>query len=104
MSEESRVQCRNRSDTRFKTFVHERIKGDKRHGWGVEDSVAIIESLIAEDAPDGYAPSEDLMKLVAIVVNPSAFRQQLEKAGDLVESGKKRAKGSAWASLGEFND
>ena len=28
----------------------------------------------------------------------------IEKAGDLVESGKKRAKGSAWASLGEFND
>jgi len=72
----------------FNGVVDSQIAGDKSHGWGNADSMAVIESIVAEDAAlsDGdvkqFTLSEEAMKLIAIVVNPSAFRQQLESKDD----------------------
>ena len=68
------------------------IGGDKKHGWGIDDSVEVIETLIAEDAPDGYAPSDELMSLIREVVNPSQFRQKLEAEKMLEAPERKRNK------------
>lgn len=74
----------------FAECVRAAIGGDKAHGWGIADSAEVIETLIAEDAPEGYAPSDECMKLIREVINPSQFRQKLEAAGKLAET--KRAK------------
>ena len=69
-----------------KAAVIAAIGGDKNHGWGVDDSVEVIESILAEDASlapadllaNKYTPSEEAMSLVKQFINPSAFRQILE--------------------------
>jgi hypothetical protein len=77
----------------FIESVKAQIGDDRQHGWGVEDSKHVIEDVIAEDAtleiarllkegkkPETYSPSENAMALVKKVINPSAYRQELEKA------------------------
>lgn len=79
--------------------VDAQIAGDKSHGWGNQDSLAVIESIVAEDAAmsDGdvkqFTLSDEALKCIAMVVNPSAFRQQLEgkKDGRLVKVEGKRS-------------
>ena len=64
----------------FADAVKAAIGDNREHGWGVEDSAEVIETLIAAEMPEGIVPSDELMKHVRKVINPSAFRQQLEKA------------------------
>jgi hypothetical protein len=72
----------------FNAVVNAQIGGDKQHGWGNKDSMAVIESIVAEDAAlnDGdvkqFTLSDEAMRIIALVVNPSAFRQQLESKDD----------------------
>lgn len=72
----------------FNGVVDAQIAGDKSHGWGNKDSMAVIESIVAEDAAmsDGdvkqFTLSEEALQFIAVVVNPSAFRQQLESKDD----------------------
>lgn len=87
--------------------IKDAIKGDRKHGWGVDDSMQVIESLIAEDGPDGYAPSDRCLELIRSVVNPSAFRQQLEsKEVNLLDKPKKaeRRKASLAKLADEYGD
>ena len=64
----------------FNGAVMGQVGSDRKHGWGVDDSCVVIESLIAEVLPEGETPSDEMMKLIKLVVNPSAFRQRLESA------------------------
>ncbi len=68
-----------------KSTVLSQIGDNKQHGWGIDDSLAVIESVIAEDceiAGAGTAhtacPSEEAMALIKQFINPSAFRQTIE--------------------------
>jgi hypothetical protein len=55
----------------FREAVLAQIGGDKNHGWGLEDSFSVIDSLC--DIEPEAAP------FIREVINPSAFRQVLEK-------------------------
>lgn len=63
----------------FASAVKDRVGSDPNHGWGVDDSAYVIETLVTECMPDGTAAPDDLMGLIRHVINPSAFRQILEK-------------------------
>lgn len=74
----------------FRSAVIGIIGKNKDHGWVQADSVAGIDSIVAEDATnaaakgetlDKYSLSEDANAAVAMMVNPSACAQQLEKWG-----------------------
>jgi hypothetical protein len=54
-----------------------RVGMNRQHGWGQDDSVAAI--LAVFECETGDKPDEEVAKAVAMVVNPSAFRQVLEK-------------------------
>lgn len=54
-----------------------RVGMNRQHGWGQDDSVAAI--LAVFECETGDKPDEEVGKAVAMVVNPSAFRQVLEK-------------------------
>ncbi len=66
--------------------IKSQLNGDKNHGWGADDSMAVIDAVVAKDAelsPKGtlaekYTLSDEALDLVRAVVNPSAFRQILE--------------------------
>lgn len=81
----------------FQEAVKAAIGEDRNHGWGVDDSCEVIETLIAEEMGEGKVPSEELMRFIKMVVNPSAFRQKLEETkrpdglSVLAKSEKKRA-------------
>ena len=72
----------------FNGAVDGQIAGDKQHGWGNKDSLAVIESIVAEDAAlsDGdvkqFTLSDEALQFIGVVINPSAFRQQLEGKDD----------------------
>lgn len=79
--------------TAFADAVKGQINDNRNHGWGAKDSQAVIEAVIAEDAtheikrliaekkdPTSYTPTEFAMEAIAKVINPSAYRQTLEKA------------------------
>lgn len=61
--------------------IKERIGGDLKHGWGVEDSLALIIALWVDEVVD--EPSDAKRGWIKAVINPSAFRQMLEKKGAL---------------------
>lgn len=78
------------------------VNGDKKHGWGVDDSLEVILALIADEngseVKDIKEASPDLVKHIRMVVNPSAFRQTLEGKKILDETvGRKRASTDAFA-------
>lgn len=77
----------------FKATVEARINGDKNHGWGVEDSLAVIVKLVENEV--GEAPDEAWQALARSVINPSAFRQRLEAKKLLNEQPKGTRKGTA---------
>lgn len=79
--------------TRKETFnnaVKNAINGDKKHGWGVEDSLAVIKALCVDEM--GESPDDEFFAYVKEVVNPSQFRQKLETAEILVKTESKRSK------------
>jgi hypothetical protein len=85
----------------FQSAVKNAIGGDKNHGWGVEDSMEVIDTLIAENCEaiaKDKGLSEELSATIKAVINPSAFRQILESKGVLSENKTKR-KESATKSL-----
>lgn len=73
--------------------IRGQIGEDRKHGWGIEDSLVVIEAIVAEDAtieiprlaaagkvPESYTLSGEALGLIKHFVNPSAARQMLEKA------------------------
>jgi hypothetical protein len=86
----------------FQDAAKQAIGGDRQHGWGIKDSMEVIETVIVADAEaqhlarkpedpvNGYMPSDECLKLIELVVNPSQARQAFEKAGLLAESTTKR--------------
>jgi hypothetical protein len=65
----------------FLHSVKATIGGNKNHGWGADDSMAVIKALYASEV--GSEMDDVLAGFIKKVVNPSAFRQELEKAGAL---------------------
>jgi hypothetical protein len=76
------------------------INGDKNHGWGIDDSLAVIIALLREETgemygdkdKDGVVIGADLLASIKQVINPSQFRQRLESAKLLNEQPKRAAK------------
>lgn len=64
----------------FQQAVKAQIGGDKHHGWGADDSFAVIDSL-CEVEPEAEP-------FIRAVINPSAFRQVLESQKLLNEKPK----------------
>ena len=67
------------------SIVDARIAGDRKHGWVADDSMPVIEGLVAEDASLSkcgdvakFTLSDEALAMIKAVVNPSGFRQQLE--------------------------
>ena len=81
-----------------KGTVISQINNDRKHGWGIDDSLAVIESVIAEDcdlageAASKACPSEEAVALIKQFINPSAFRQTIE--GILLDEPEKKEKKS----------
>ena len=65
----------------FLASVRAVINGNKAHGWGSDDSMRVIKALYASEV--GSEMDDTLAGFIKKVVNPSAFRQELEKAGAL---------------------
>lgn len=71
----------------YQTAVKEAIGGDMNHGWGIEDSMAVIEALFQKAT--GEVMTDEHREMVKSVVNPSAARQAFAKAGLLSKETKK---------------
>lgn len=80
----------NEALTLFREAVMGIVGKNKEHGWVQVDSVMGIDSIVAQDASaaavkgetlDKYSLSEDATAAIAMMVNPSACAQQLEKWG-----------------------
>ncbi len=94
----------------MQTAVNEQIGGDRKHGWVNDDSFAVIEAVVAEDAAQSkaetgkYTLSDPASKLIRLVINPSAYRQKEEAEGgrlDKADAGKRS--GSLSSIEKEFN-
>lgn len=81
--------------------VISQIGSNKDHGWGVDDSLAVIDIIVAEDASnaaeqggtlDKYTLSEEATRWIRKVINPSACRQGLESEGLLNKSEVRKVK------------
>ena len=71
--------------TKAKEVIDMQINGDRKHGWGVKDSMAAIEEVVALDAElskaesvQKFTLSDEALRIVEFFVNPSACRQKLE--------------------------
>lgn len=62
----------------FNKAVTTRVGDNRNHGWGVDDSMAVIEAIWESETGDKMDAS--VKEHVKKVVNPSQFRQLLEKA------------------------
>lgn len=62
----------------FQKSVVKQINGNRNHGWGQKDSEAVIAAIWESET--GEKIDANVMALIADVINPSAFRQKLEKA------------------------
>lgn len=82
----------------FQTAVKAQINGDRKHGWGVEDSLAIIIALLADEtgatADDIKKDSAEMVACIKSVINPSAFRQKLEAKGGLLDEAESKRSGT----------
>lgn len=78
----------------FRQAVKGQIGGDAKHGWGAEDSTAVIADVAAqwaESTPDIRMEDAVFMVFQACVkevVNPSQFRQKIEGTEEEVAKGK----------------
>jgi hypothetical protein len=85
--------------------IKAQINGNRQHGWGQNDSLAVISDILAEhggsfakDAPmpESAEIREAVIGCLGKLVNPSACRQWLESGEvnllDKVEGGKRQAK------------
>ena len=72
----------------FQNTVKACLNGNKEHGWGIDDSMKVIEACITKAI--GKEPSEELKMAIKEVVNPSQFRQKLETQGLLTKEAKKK--------------
>jgi hypothetical protein len=68
-------------EKQFADAVKAQIGGNKDHGWGADDSMAVIDQLIAENVAEITAAKglpEELSGFIKGVINPSQCRQRLE--------------------------
>ncbi len=71
----------------YQSAVKAAINGDMNHGWGIEDSMSVIEALFQKAT--GEVMTDEHREMVKSVVNPSAARQAFAKAGLLSKETKK---------------
>ncbi len=89
--------------------IDAQIAGNRKAGWGQADSLAVIERIVAEDASlskagsvQQYTLSDEALLIIGNVVNPSAFRQQLEDPKGLNRLDK--VEGKRTGSLKKFQE
>lgn len=83
----------------WQSAVKAQINGDKQHGWGQQDSIAVIQAVLCNETGSSAEDLKPLMALIEPLVNPSAFRQKLESQGVLAKSEKKQREKNAIAGL-----
>lgn len=77
----------------FNDAVKAQIGGNKEHGWGIADSSAVIDQIIAnfhEKVMENKGATGEMMQAIEEVINPSQFRQKLESAKILTKGESKR--------------
>lgn len=82
----------------LKKTVLARINGNKNHGWGIDDSAAVILAVVANEM-NGKALSAEAIAAVNSMINPSQTRQAFEKQKLLAETPKGQRKPALLASL-----
>ena len=94
----------------FQAAVDGQIDGNRKHGWVNDDSFAVIEAIVAEDAAQSkcgdvakYTLSEPAAKLIRLVINPSAYRQKEEAEGGRLDKVEGKRSGSLSSLEKEFN-
>ena len=90
----------------MKSSIASQIAGNRQHGWGQSDSMAVIGDLIAEFVPDMAEKNQDVYQAVLAginqMVNPSAARQWLESSKvNLLDKAEGR-KGASAKLFAEF--
>ncbi len=74
----------------YQQAVKDCIGGNLDHGWGIEDSMAVIEALFQEATKEhGMVMTDEHREMVKSVVNPSQARQTFAKIGLLSKETKK---------------
>jgi len=63
----------------YQSTVKKQINGDLNHGWGLKDSMAVIEALYLK--ANNKPMTDEHKAMVQSVVNPSAARQAFAKQG-----------------------
>ena len=94
----------------FKASILNQIGGNRQHGWGQKDSLAVVEDMMAEfGASFASAEENDIAIVKAVmarierVINPSACRQWLESEKmNLLDKSQGRG-AAAKAGFDEFN-
>ena len=61
----------------FQKVVLNQVNNDKNHGWGIDDSMAVIEAIWKDE--NGDEMPEVAKAQIKAVINPSQFRQVLAK-------------------------
>ena len=89
----------------MKSSIAAQIAGNRQHGWGQVDSMAVIGDLLAEFAPE-FAENADVRNAMLAginqMVNPSAARQWLESSKvNLLDKAEGR-KGASAKLFAEF--
>ncbi len=72
----------------YQQAVKTAINGDMNHGWGVDDSMSVIQKLYLKAT--GEEMTAEHREMVKSVVNPSQARQSFAKAGLLNTETKKQ--------------
>jgi hypothetical protein len=74
----ARERKQMKAQEKFQEQIKTQINGDKNHGWGADDSVAVILAVVAEETGTDVSDLSGIIPLIKAVVNPSQFRQSLE--------------------------
>lgn len=75
--------------------IKAQINGDTSHGWGVEDSLAVILAVIEDNTGTSIETmrkdDSEFVNALKSMINPSQVRQSLETAKLLAKSESKRS-------------
>jgi len=87
-------------DQAFYGSIQERIAGNRKHGWTVEDSMAVAKALHKSETGDDMDAKH--AEKLQLLINPSQFRQVLEKSG-LLDPAPVKLRGEAARIAEEIN-
>lgn len=69
-----------------KQAIKAQVEKNAKKGWGNDDSLRVIIAVIANETGANISELGEIGEIIKPLINPSAFRQSLEKAGILEKS------------------